>query len=1118
MSPGSAPAHVTTAFELLQEGGAAKFWSASEGYPSSTKCKEGHLRGNLIGNFSVRTAFAADPTLELDEVGVPKSIAMTLTYPEQELVWHGPSTYPGIGDGDGELATQQELENILQDISIQLSLTNPSQASEHTDNFHSRHSAQGYPETSHSLEYPRHDPNPHHGSIFLAHGPAIPADRSHIDYEVDSQMYSYRTAENEDGIQPYGGDTMSTVAHHASALTLRAGLVGKGATRRTRTFGDDVSLSGAEYDPDRPFERVMKGIIQDTSMFGADSERFKPRRKQSNREPTQNIFKPAGSSKKMILTRLRRQMHFSFQAVAIAFRQYTYPRKPALNVQPSTPSTAGNGGGSSKFTKMAKDIARDIETSQRKMDASVRERGEKVATRFIAKLREASKRSKGKGKGRGFSYDDALAVERRYEDVVEEEKGSSWESNVAGGFEVLRGVIGEGLEGRRRVKDASKPTPNSPQEQGHCGDVPRDGGPADRSHNTTNRSRLPRQHSERRAEPQGVDKTIRTDRATDGWLHVDLEKAGRYVEDEEIDRVTEELEEMRSERSQSTPRSVPPCHADFQHLFRTGLAMGEEPLKPPLFSPKQHERTVKQWLDLLIRHVRLPTMFRGRVDADSSVGETERNGFDLFGGDKPLQTVLTRVLQELEDDFARYKSGLAEPQPSSETDSRRHAHSSGSGNGPFIKEPEAEPTPRFGALASANTIATVPPVSNASSVITRESIVGGRESKRSLASSVRWGDAVGVAIREPRAKDGKEPVGVLGGILKSSKGSTKDKGGAAGASPLREEAGGGEVRELPVVAIEAASPERVDETPMKKAKPRSVSDQLLGRGRPKGIIVDGDGDGVMTIVEQLPPTLRLSSTDSTSRLHVSTVLPRWIRASAISARRRRYAEYLPAQIGQFIEEDREGEGERDVVELVASLHADPQREGQLTDIGAGGYGDDAEQLPVPMSVVPARPQNSAAGRLIGQEIAPWKVLNTTLMTVEEWNKSAVLKSDSPGASQVKKKPPPPPPNTVRLIHKRPMSPPEPALQTMLVFQPLRPVKSRSLATVVRSIPSPVPVTPEMSDFANQNVVSSPSNGIGIVLCGGRVGCCESYAEGTQDAAQENISFAGDTKMSRPEFE
>jgi DNA-directed RNA polymerase II subunit RPB1 len=34
-------------------------------------------------DFSAQTVITGDPSLELDEVGAPKSVAMTLTYPER---------------------------------------------------------------------------------------------------------------------------------------------------------------------------------------------------------------------------------------------------------------------------------------------------------------------------------------------------------------------------------------------------------------------------------------------------------------------------------------------------------------------------------------------------------------------------------------------------------------------------------------------------------------------------------------------------------------------------------------------------------------------------------------------------------------------------------------------------------------------------------------------------------------------------------------------------------------------------------------------------------------------------------------------------------------------------
>ncbi|KAI9885625.1 MAG: hypothetical protein M1823_002587 [Watsoniomyces obsoletus] len=72
------------------------------------KGKEGRLRGNLMGkrvDFSARTVITGDPNLSLDEVGVPKSMARILTYPEtvtpynihklHQLVRNGPNIHPG---------------------------------------------------------------------------------------------------------------------------------------------------------------------------------------------------------------------------------------------------------------------------------------------------------------------------------------------------------------------------------------------------------------------------------------------------------------------------------------------------------------------------------------------------------------------------------------------------------------------------------------------------------------------------------------------------------------------------------------------------------------------------------------------------------------------------------------------------------------------------------------------------------------------------------------------------------------------------------------------------------------------------------------------------------------
>lgn len=49
------------------------------------KGKEGRIRGNLMGkrvDFSARTVITPDPNLPIDTVGVPRTIAQNMTFPE----------------------------------------------------------------------------------------------------------------------------------------------------------------------------------------------------------------------------------------------------------------------------------------------------------------------------------------------------------------------------------------------------------------------------------------------------------------------------------------------------------------------------------------------------------------------------------------------------------------------------------------------------------------------------------------------------------------------------------------------------------------------------------------------------------------------------------------------------------------------------------------------------------------------------------------------------------------------------------------------------------------------------------------------------------------------------
>lgn len=134
-----------------------------------------------------------------------------------------------------------QLEHNLQhtDLSLRLSLDSDDENNRNANNS--------------SVEYPRHysgpPPFPEHNSILQRSGEHfMEEDTGHMNH------WSYRTGDEDEGINPYGGETVSTVAHHASALTLNAGLGGGRGARR------EVSFSGAEYDPERPLQDMIAGV------------------------------------------------------------------------------------------------------------------------------------------------------------------------------------------------------------------------------------------------------------------------------------------------------------------------------------------------------------------------------------------------------------------------------------------------------------------------------------------------------------------------------------------------------------------------------------------------------------------------------------------------------------------------------------------------------------------------------------------------------------------------------------------------------------------------------------------------------------------------------------------
>ncbi|MGM5485166.1 MAG: DNA-directed RNA polymerase subunit A' [Nanobdellota archaeon] len=98
------------------------------------KSKEGRIRHNLAGkrtNFSARTVISPDPRIMVNEIGVPKEIAMKLTVPERINDWNteylkeyiekGPKEYPGANyvirpDGKKKKITDETKEQVLEEI------------------------------------------------------------------------------------------------------------------------------------------------------------------------------------------------------------------------------------------------------------------------------------------------------------------------------------------------------------------------------------------------------------------------------------------------------------------------------------------------------------------------------------------------------------------------------------------------------------------------------------------------------------------------------------------------------------------------------------------------------------------------------------------------------------------------------------------------------------------------------------------------------------------------------------------------------------------------------------------------------------------------------------------
>jgi hypothetical protein len=121
-----------------------------------------------------------------------------------------------------------------------------------------------------SVECPRHNLCPE--SFAVNAFTSFDGDNFVGDMDSHSHLnaWSYRTDDDDQGVNPYGAESISTAAHHASALTLSAGLRGNPAGGGR----GEISLSGTEYDPDRPLGDMISCVDSRFSMLDVEKAQY----------------------------------------------------------------------------------------------------------------------------------------------------------------------------------------------------------------------------------------------------------------------------------------------------------------------------------------------------------------------------------------------------------------------------------------------------------------------------------------------------------------------------------------------------------------------------------------------------------------------------------------------------------------------------------------------------------------------------------------------------------------------------------------------------------------------------------------------------------------------------
>ncbi|KAG6865214.1 hypothetical protein C0991_004415 [Blastosporella zonata] len=213
------------------------------------------------------------------------------------------------------------------------------------------------------------------------------------------------------------------------------------------------------------------------------------------------------------------------------------------------------------------------------------------------------------------------------------------------------------------------------------------------------------------------------------------------------------------------------------------------------------------------------------------------------------------------------------------------------------------------------------------------------------------------------------------------------------------------------------------ETPVKRARPRPLSEQLLGKSRPKPMY-EGE-DGVLSILDaatndlaQLINHLDLEATPVTPDMTPLRPLNAPLSSAKSGDSTRTYSQDSPTKnmlSGGTVRK---------------SAHKMPS----ISSLRP--YAQSRKNMPA--MAIPSIPEC-----FIGQQIAPWATLRQTVSPVKSLKRTSVQPLyDAPLNADT-------PMQTVRPTHKRTLTPgPEP--EASPVFQPLRPAKSRSALAALRA--------------------------------------------------------------------